>query len=142
MVCKHEKGDPRCGEGARESLRYEADQQRKRADALEQKLSSPDSERFEIAQALEVGQHLVLEVLYPNCSNCAYEGRKVMVFLCTKAIQALSWKRIDPHFRDPSKGLAKREAPSPAVRFPASPRGWNDAIAWAEWQESIARGKA
>ena len=66
---------------------------------------------------------MVLKVKYPSCKNCSYEGIKVMVFLDTTALDALRWKRIDPHFKD--------KAPSPAARFPASDEGWNDALAYA-----------
>ena len=52
-----------------------------------------------------------------------------MVFLDVTELQALKWKKIDPHFRGP-KPLAT-EAPSPAARFPGSAAGWSDAINYA-----------
>lgn len=73
-----------------------------------------------------------MKVQYPNCRRCAYEGVKVLVFANTTAMDALKWKRIDPHFRDPKlKGL-NTEAPSPLARFPASAEGWADALAYAQ----------
>jgi hypothetical protein len=74
---------------------------------------------------------MVMKVKYPNCSICAYEGNKVMVFLNTKALDVLKWKKIDPHFRDLKLKNTTREAPSPAARFPASDEGWQDAVSYA-----------
>lgn len=72
----------------------------------------------------------MLEVLYPNCNKCSYEGRKVMVFLNVSEMTALKWRKIDPHFRDTP--TSENEAPGPAARFPASDVGWDDAITYAE----------
>jgi hypothetical protein len=94
---------------------------------------TPDNKKYEIQRAEIIGPHLVLEVLYPNCSLCAYEGRKVMVFLHTSTLDALKWREIDPHFRVFSKLGIKvgNIAPSPSARFPASTEGWADAINYA-----------
>jgi hypothetical protein len=73
----------------------------------------------------------VLKVKYPNCSSCAFEGTKVMVFAGATIKQAIKWRKIDPHFRDPSALRAADEAPSPAARFPGNNVGWQDALAWA-----------
>src|SRR3954464_15358276 len=89
---------------------------------------TPDSSNYTIEDVCRVGQNVVLKVKYPNCSNCAYEGNKVMVFLNVTETQILRWKKIDPHFRDPVRAILSSEAPSPAARFPASPEGWKDAI--------------
>ncbi len=78
-----------------------------------------------------VGPHLVVKVLYPNCELCAYEGRKVLVFLNTSTLDALKWKKIDPHFRPPNPGKSHTEAPSPAARFPDTNEGWVDALTYA-----------
>lgn len=93
--------------------------------------TTPDAEKFEIEEVERVGEHLVLKVRYPNCRKCAYEGNKVMVFLGVSEGQALKWKKIDPHFRDPSRPVSAREAPAPAARFPASKEGWADALVYA-----------
>jgi len=55
-----------------------------------------------------------------------------MVFLNVPEMQALSWRKIDPHFRDPKRGPLKTEAPSPAARFPGSADGWQDALNYAK----------
>lgn len=116
MTCRHEKGDPNCSTyGPR---RYASS-------------DTPDKNRFEIVQAEAVGPHLVVMALYPNCSHCAYEGRKVMVFENTTPLDALRWRVIDPHFRL-DKGRTANQAPSPAARFPASNVGWDRAIRFAQ----------
>jgi hypothetical protein len=74
-------------------------------------------------------------VRYPNCAACAYEGSKILVLLNRTLKDAIKWRRIDPHFRDPAKQAGPLEAPGPAARFPGSRDGWIDAIAYA-------RGKA
>lgn len=98
--------------------------------------ASPDPKGYQILDAVQVGKNLVLKVLYPNCARCAYEGNKVMVFLGVTAMDALKWKSIDPHFRDPKKSRAMSEAPSPAARFPASTKGWEAALHFADWKKS------
>lgn len=92
---------------------------------------TPDAEKYKVKEAEQVGKHLVLKVLYPNCSSCAYEGNKVLVFLNTTALQAMRWEKIDPHFRAPMVGGKGTEAPSPAARFPANAEGWQDALNYA-----------
>ncbi len=115
MVCRHSPGDPSCGANSRSYASAPV---------------TPDASVFEIVEAERVGLNLVLKVRYPNCRSCAFEGEKVMVFLDVPELAAMKWKKIDPHFRNPRGSLA-REAPSPAARFPASPDGWSDALAYA-----------
>lgn len=93
--------------------------------------ATPDATKFEIEDVQQVGAHLVMKVKYPNCRACAYEGNKVMVFLNTTPLQAMKWRRIDPHFRAAGKYENAKEAPSPVARFPASPAGWKDAYDYA-----------
>lgn len=90
---------------------------------------TPDPDEYTIVDVLRVGSHLVMKVKYPSCVKCAFEGSKVMVFLRVAEVDALRWRRIDPHFRDSKSRL--NEAPSPAARFPATPEGWTDAINYA-----------
>lgn len=133
MICRHAANDPNCSSHkdyvdtyspsvhTRSSLGYAA------ADP-----SSPDSENYVVEEAVAVDRHLVLKVRYPNCSKCSFEGNKVLVLLDVPLIAALKWRKIDPHFKDPKKQrTALTEAPSPAARFPASPEGWDDAVAYA-----------
>lgn len=84
---------------------------------------------------MRVGRHLVMKVKYPNCSSCAFEGTKILVFLNISELEALKWRKIDPHFRDPRR-KSTTEAPSPAARFPGTPEGWADAVAYANSKES------
>lgn len=94
--------------------------------------ATPDAMNFSIEDALQVGTHLVMKVRYPNCSNCSFEGTKIMVYLNKTYLDALKWKKIDPHFTDPSTKLQTHtQASSPAARFPGNQLGWEDAIAYA-----------
>jgi hypothetical protein len=106
-----------------------------RADERKRLASSPDAKNFTVDDGEVIGPHLVLKVRYPNCTLCAYEGVKVMVFLDMSFKEAIKWKRIDPHFRDPKLKGAVTDAPSPAARFPASKEGWEDAIDYARAKE-------
>jgi hypothetical protein len=117
MTCRHSANDPACSKN-KDYVAY-------RSSAP----TTPDAERFQVIDAREVGKHLILKVKYPNCASCSYEGTKVLVFFNVKAIGALKWRKIDPHFSD--KKRMDDEAPSPAARFPASVDGWNDAITCA-----------
>lgn len=123
MTCHHGPNDPSCS-----SHPDYVDPYRK------PEPTTPDAENYQIVDAQAVGKHLVLKVSYPNCRLCAYEGTKVMVFLNTSSLDALKWKRIDPHFRDEkrrSSFASQTQASSPAARFPASNEGWQDAIEYA-----------
>lgn len=122
-ICRHSPGDPNCGSyrGGGGYSSYES---------ASSSTPSPDPDKYEVVQAEAVGNHLVMQVRYPNCSRCEYEGLKTMVFLNTSAMDALRWKRIDPHFR--AKTLGAKEAPSPAARFPGNKDGWEDARAYAQ----------
>ena len=134
MVCRHRPGDPDCSSNGGGAVRlnaiYEREQYAYKLKELE--ANSPDASKYAIERVERVGAHLVLEVLYPNCAKCSYEGRKVMVFLNVSEMDALRWRRIDPHFRDPTLKVTKEDAPAPAARFPASDEGWKDAITFAD----------
>lgn len=121
----------RASEFAASSARYEEERNQQKIKKLEQTIASmsPDPTRYEIIDAVEAGPHLVVKAKFPSCSACAYEGNKVLVYLNVKALDAIKWKKLDPHFR-PDKA-AIYEAPSPAARFPASDEGWRDALAFA-----------
>ena len=132
----------RATEAAAESARYATERAAERARAAEAATArreaelaarTPDPDRYQVENAEEVGPHLVLRVKYPNCERCAYEGSKILVVLNASLAQAITWRRIDPHFRDPKamKSLL-HEAPSPAARFPGSTQGWSDAIVYAK----------
>ena len=135
MVChcySTEMHNQRAAESSASSARYEASRHELKIKELEAEIASltPDNSHYEIVDAVAVGTHLVMRVKYQSCRDCAYEGIKVMVFLDTNSIDALKWRKIDPHFRTASGGTIA--APSPAARFPASPQGWMDALAYAK----------
>lgn len=136
MTCHHRAGDPACGSYAREAARRESEHAANRETALREVRAemTPDNTKYEIVDVEQVGPHLVLKVVYPNCVRCSFEGNKVMVFLNMTAAQALKWKVIDPHFRDGPSGDSARNAPCPRVRFPADAKGWSDALAWARFK--------
>lgn len=139
MTCRHSADDPNCssnpnGFAAAQQRREDAEYRKKTMEKEQAELyaRTPDVNKYEIEDVSRVGPHLVMKVKYPNCSKCAYEGSKVMVFLNVSETDALRWKRIDPHFRDPKAARLKHEAPAPAARFPASPDGWTDALVYAQ----------
>lgn len=117
MVCRHRPGDSNCSNSPNYIPPYEPPK-------------TPDAEKYEIIDAVQVGNHLCLKIKYPNCVLCAYEGIKVLVYENVSSLDALKWKRIDPHFRN-DKHLPVGHAPSPAARFPASPTGWARAQTFA-----------
>lgn len=144
MTC-HCKGGPGGEEHAQRfreqqeySLKASAEHERKKAAEREADSAkrirelaerSPNPDEFKIVDYEQVDKHLVLKVRYPGCVRCSFDQCKVMVFFSVTMKQALGWTRIDPHFRvQKDVGLG---APPPAARFPASPEGWTDAIAYA-----------
>ena len=90
---------------------------------------TPKPDEYVIERVERIGDHLAMQVRYPSCKDCTYEGLKTMVFLDVSEVSALRWRRIDPHFR--GKTAALTEAPSPAARFPGSADGWSDAVSYA-----------
>jgi len=103
----------------------------------EMALIQADIRSYTILDAEQVGEHLVLKVQYMHPDgraqkNCTFEGVKVIVFLETNMKQALSWKKIDPHFREVDEKQDTFSAPPPAARFPGDGEGWTDALSFAE----------
>lgn len=101
-----------------------------------------DITSYEIEEAKEVGNYLVLRVKYLHPDGraqpgCTFEGSKVMVFKAN-VLDALKWRAIDPHFTEEgtiTSASAKfhgKAAPSPIARFPASDEGWHDAMAYVQ----------
>jgi len=149
MTCRHQWGDPKCGsfeDQLTESIDLVTNflgnpntthfkKELKKAKELVEKHSqeninqnTPDSYQFVIEKICRKGPHLVIQARYPNCAKCSYEGTKTMAFLNVTELDVIRWKKIDPHFSDPKEKRAVDEAPSPAARFPASEKGWCDAI--------------
>lgn len=128
MTCRHKDGDPACTTRNPAAMKEHARAMSARWDPP----TTPDSENYDIVHAESRGRYLILEVQYPSCDKCAYEGRKLMVFIDIDVHAALQWKCIDPHFRDPAVAVDSRSAPSPVARFPATLAGWTDALAYAQ----------
>lgn len=155
MTCRHSAGDPSCSSSSYNIGRREAEyaetlrnKEAKKAlelthreevkglknkiAHLESILASPDATRYEVIEVEPVGTSLVLKVRYSSCERCSFEGDKIMVFENTSTIDALKWKKIDPHFSDPNEKRNFNEAPSPVARFPANTNGWDHAIKFAK----------
>lgn len=134
MTCKHDDpiNNPSCT-SYRTPERQAADLAKAREEVMQRFNipSTPDSANFDVEEVAEIGCHLVLKVRYPNCQKCSYEGAKVMVFANSSLKDAIRWKKIDPHFREPDVVPNHLTAPSPIARFPASKEGWDLAIAFA-----------
>jgi len=120
----------RAEQSAAESVRYA--EQRAEARVKELQARTPNADEYDIEGVEELAPYLVLKVRYPSCKACAYEGVKVLVIHGRTLKDVITWKRIDPHFRDPLLPFSLREAPSPVARFPGSESGWKDAIEWAK----------
>lgn len=133
MICRHSSGDPDCSKNGGGYVREMQVREKERLtqQILDLTRNKPDASDYEITRIHREGPHLVLEVAYPSCAKCSYEGKKVMVFTDIDEMDALRWRRIDPHFRDPGPDVAANEAPGPVARFPASEEGWGDAILYA-----------
>lgn len=117
MTCRHSAGDPNCG--SNNPYKYSSPEPK-----------TPDSTKYDVIDVHENGGYLILKVKYPNCYSCAFEGTKVIVFEKTTTLNALKWKKIDPHFRDPKYKVTEKEAPSPIARFPGNDTGWTNAKAF------------
>lgn len=121
MTCRHGPDDIECSSHPRNQPGYVAPP------------PTPDASNYQIVDVEEFKEtrRLVLKVKYPNCAACVYEGVKVMVFENTTPLEALKWKHIDPHFRDPNLNRSAEWAPCPVARFPASADGWAQAKVFA-----------
>lgn len=114
MICRHDADDPRCSKNG----------------GGYQPPPPPrlDPDKYEVLEAIQIGGYFGMRVKYPSCPRCEYEGVKILVFTDVTALDALKWKRIDPHFRDPILKHPNTESPSPVARFPGSDAGWEDAL--------------
>ena len=113
MVCRHRPGDPDCSSNGGGAVRlnaiYEREQYAYKLKELE--ANSPDASKYAIERVEKVNENKSFDV---------------------SEMDALRWRRIDPHFRDPTLKVTKEDAPAPAARFPASDEGWKDAITFAD----------
>ncbi len=81
-------------------------------------LPNPNPANYSVLRCEIIGEYLVLELKYHDCTN--YEGRKIMVFNCTFT-ELLNQRLIDPHFCDNKNYF------SPIARFEPTEQGWNNA---------------
>jgi hypothetical protein len=82
--------------------------------------TDPDPKNYKIVKSEQIGEHLVVLINYPNCTN--YEGDKTLLYLNVTLTQLMSQKHIDPHFSD------NREFISPFARFVPTRLGWATAV--------------
>ncbi len=73
----------------------------------------PDPANFTVVRSVQGNRHMLLEVMYPNCSN--YEGRKILLVRSGLATEKIGRKRLNPHFSKDGPVLA---------RFEPTPEGW------------------
>ena len=99
--------------------------------------SEPDNTDFEIVEYSEDGPWMALKVRFPSCDSCSFEGIKVLVYYGVKPIDVMRWKKIDPHFREPSTVIANFEAPPPRARFPADSVGWDTACNYGRMKKLL-----
>jgi hypothetical protein len=79
-------------------------------------IPNPDPKCFQVKRHVTVGDGLVVEVHYPNCTN--YEGRKVLLYVGVTIVELLRQGSIDPHFCDNTAYY------SPIARFEPTETGW------------------
>lgn len=92
----------------------------------EVKLPNPNPRNFKVVRSEQIFECLVVEVLYPDCTN--YEGRKIMVYANTTLDKMLkkNGNVLDPHFCE------NKDFVSPIARFEPTERGWKLARALAK----------
>lgn len=87
---------------------------------IEKNLPNPNPRNWIEIMSRQIGNDLVLKLLYPDCTN--YEGEKILLFEnCTMA-DLVKQGAIDPHF---SKN---KKFHSPIARFEPTERGWKMAV--------------
>jgi len=87
-------------------------------------LPNPDPTNFVIGKALTVGNYLLLEVEYPDCTN--YEGRKILLYHNVTLQELKKQGHLDPHFAE------NKRFHSPVARFEPTERGWDMAYQLAK----------
>lgn len=150
VACRHRREnitialDPTCSSYPKtpEEVALKIAELRAAIDTLQPASPSPDARDFEVESAQQVGLHLVMRVRYPSCADCAFEGSKVILFENCSVLDALKWRKIDPHFRErPATGWNTREAPSPSARFVPTKEGWAAALRYAEMLANASKPK-
>ena len=136
MTCRHTPGDPDCSSHSNWLRQEKRNKDADRVEDVEKEIAellarTPNPEIYTIINVEEIGLSLVMKVQYTSCEKCSFDSMKVLVFEDTNLKNAIHWKRIDPHFSEETP-KDRTIARAPIARFPASDRGWNLAIAFAE----------
>ena len=92
-------------------------------------LPNPDPKNYVIEKLQMIGDYLVVEITYPDCTN--YEGKKCMLYKDIEIQDLIEQGSIDPHFCD------NNNFHSPIARFEPTERGWNMAVYIAEKMDII-----
>lgn len=78
-------------------------------------LPNPRPDNYQIIQSISIGDYLIVEIRYLDCTN--YEGRKILVFKDCSMLELKEQKLIDPHFSD------DKSFHSPIARFEPTAEG-------------------
>lgn len=93
------------------------------------KSPNPNPKNYQFIKTKAIGKHdglgnyMVMEVLYPDCTN--YEGRKILVYENVSVIQIVHQGSLDPHFSENPMYI------SPIARFEPTKQGWKNAVDFA-----------
>ncbi len=141
MTCRHRPGDPDCSSHPDHPNNYLNYSKLKPSSTVSVPSITPDSKNYTIKNVQHfsspIGEALVIFVQYPNCSLCAYEGTKTLVYFGVTPVAAMMWREIDPHFADPKQVVMPNKAPSPSARFPGDSTGWSDALLFVKMKLKI-----
>jgi len=87
---------------------------------------TPDPSKFEVVNAREVGQYLILKLRYFEAEN--YGGHKILVFkdISYSQLMTKNGNVIDPHF------MEYKDKTSPIARFEPTDDGWSMALEFCE----------
>ncbi len=77
---------------------------------------APNPENFLVQRSSQVGDYLIVEVVYPDCTN--WEGRKILVFEGIHPADLHRQKKLDPHFCNNPNCVTT------IARFEPTDRGW------------------
>jgi hypothetical protein len=78
---------------------------------------NPNPNNYEIIRTEQFDGALLMEILYPDCTN--YEGRKILLFKKVTLKQIIEQGSIDPHFMPENSKFH-----SPFARFEPTKLGW------------------
>ncbi len=83
---------------------------------VSKRLPNPDPENFKILRSEQIGEYLIVLLLYPDCTN--FEGKKICVYKNVSITELVKRKDIDPHFTN------NKSVPAPVARFIPTDEGW------------------